>query len=271
MALPDPTFMILGAQKCATSWLAAVIGQHPDVFIPAAKELHFFNKRANYAKGIAWYRQQFDAYAGEQAVGEATPNYFWTTSDEPEEDFQNIPERVHQHYPDLKFILILRDPVARAISAYYHHIGRRLIAPGRSFSAVRDRLGILSMGYYAVHLKHWLRYFPRDRFLILLYEEDVVQQKEAAVRRVFRFLGVDEAFVPPNLQAYVNVKRGHTYLWLHYFFPDLVRRLRRRVPLLQEINVPEIKVSAAEKKALAEHFEAHNRELERLLGRPLPW
>jgi len=76
----DPNFMLIGAQKCGTSWLAAMLRQHPDIFVPEKKELHFFNLKSNYARGIEWYRKQFDGWSGQKLVGDCTPNYLWEQS-----------------------------------------------------------------------------------------------------------------------------------------------------------------------------------------------
>ncbi len=72
-----PPSLEIGTQKSGTTWLSSMLAQHPEVFIPKQKELHFFNISYNYDKGIGWYRKQFSGYSGEKAVGECTPNYLW--------------------------------------------------------------------------------------------------------------------------------------------------------------------------------------------------
>jgi len=77
--MPDPNYLVIGAQRCGTTWLAETLGQHPDIYVPRPKEIHFFNHSENYAKGIDWYRSRFPGYEGQRAVGEFTPNYFWVS------------------------------------------------------------------------------------------------------------------------------------------------------------------------------------------------
>ena len=96
----NPNFIIIGGQKCSTTWLFKLLSQHPQIFIPESKELNFYNKRFNYVKGIEWYRNQFKDYSGEKAVGECTPNYLWTSND-PEDlkesdRTENIPEQLNE-------------------------------------------------------------------------------------------------------------------------------------------------------------------------------
>ena len=71
-----PNLLIIGAQKCGTTWLARMLGQHPDVFM-AEEEIHFFDRAHNFARGTAWYESHFAAAAGQSAVGEKTPDYLW--------------------------------------------------------------------------------------------------------------------------------------------------------------------------------------------------
>ncbi len=273
--MPDPTFLLIGAQKCGTSWLSEMIRQHPDVFAPPLKELHFFNKEDNYQKGLEWYRSLFSDHKGEKAIGEFTPNYMWTSLDEREIEesrrTRNIPELVYQHYPEIKLIVTLRDPVSRAVSAFYHHIRERRIHPQSRILNVGHRYGIISIGFYDVHLHNWLQVFPRDQFLIFFYETDIVQNKEQTLRGVYRFLGVDEGIVPENIHARHNPRDSHLYMYLHYYFPRVTYRLAKVVPVLNWIDFPKIEVSDEEVGELSRLYSPHKQALASLLECRLPW
>jgi len=67
---PRPTFLLIGAQKAGTTWISAMLRAHPEVFVPRAKELHYFNLKENHARGMDWYLGQFGEYAGQKAIGE---------------------------------------------------------------------------------------------------------------------------------------------------------------------------------------------------------
>jgi len=203
----DPNFLIIGVQKCGTSWLSQMLRQHPDIFAPPKKELHFFNKQSNYNRGIEWYRGHFSGFSGQKAIGEFTPNYFWICRDNKESKesgrTSNVPFLLYKHYPDMKFVILFRDPVDRAISAYYHHIRARRISPSTPISEVWHQYGILSMGFYYSQLCEWLKLFSLNQFLILIYEHDIVKNKEETVIqcKVQPFVSAFQLLLPKAFQA----------------------------------------------------------------------
>ena len=275
--MADPTFLVIGGQKCGTTWLSQVIRAHPDVFAPSTrKEVHFFDAPDRYANGIEWYRRFFDGHQGETAVGEFTPEYLWVPRSETEiagmRKQMGVPGLVRQHYPDMKFIVTLRDPVKRAVSAYYHHIHVGLVSPKERIRQVWDRWGILSMGYYHHHLTAWFKQFPREQFLILIYEEDIMRNRIQTLRVVYRFLGVDETFMPDNLDRVYNPRRGHLFLRLEHTLPSWLASIIGRVtPFIKRIDIPRIPVHAEEIEELNQLYHESNQALEQLLGRKLPW
>jgi hypothetical protein len=266
----DPNFLLIGVQKCGTSWLSQMIRQHPEIYTPHTKELHFFNKQYNYDRGIEWYRNFFSGCSSEKAIGEFTPNYFWICRDKKESDESgrtpNVPILIKKHYPEMKFIVIFRNPIDRAISAYFHHIGARRISPATKLSEVWQHYGILSMGFYYFQLSEWLKFFPLKHFLILVYENDIVKNKEDTLRIVYRFLGVDENFCPQNLDGRYNVRPGHLYMHLNYYCPMLARGLKR---FILRIDFPRIKIERPEIELLGQLYSIENRQLASLLDRKL--
>ena len=276
---PFPTFMVIGAQKCGTTWLAQMTRQHPEVGVGPVKEMHFFNKTENYHRGFDWYRRQFDVSPKTRAIGEFTPNYFWT-SDEARERGEssrtkNIPALVHGVLPDLKLIVCLRNPVDRAVSAYYHHIRQGRVTHKQRLAMVADRFGITSMGYYDVHLQNWLTYYPADRVLTLIYEDDILDEnKLATLKRVFRHIGVDDTFVPDDVFARHNTANLHFDIRIHHLsLPDVLRAvIRRATPdFIRHLPIWKIPVTHEERAELREVFRPHNRALGKLLDRELPW
>jgi len=71
-----PNFLIIGAQKSGTTWLARILKQHPEIFV-YGKEIHFFDRQQNFDKGIDWYKGHFEEIPHKQFVGEKTPDYLW--------------------------------------------------------------------------------------------------------------------------------------------------------------------------------------------------
>lgn len=272
-----PTFLVIGAQKCGTTWLARMVSQHPEVSVASKKELHFFNNVYNYQKGLEWYRCQFLISSSTKAVGEFTPNYFWTGQDEKEITgsgrIANIPKLVHEAYPNIQLIVCLRNPVDRAISAYYHQIRSRRVTPKQSILEVAERFGIKTMGYYDIHLSNWMSYYPPDNFLILIYEEDFEdERKRTTLERVLQFIDVDVMFDPTGIFSRYNVQSSHFEMRIRHY-PYIVKMgLRRILPESVKMSrIWEIIVREKEKQTLMEIFEPHNKNLEKMIGRKLPW
>ena len=125
-----PKFLIIGAQKSGTSWLSYNLSNHPEVFIPK-QELHFFDKGYNYSKGIEWYKTHFKNCGNAIAIGEKTPDYLWANGIGTEDHLPDVHLNIHKHLPNTRLIIMLRNPVDRAVSAVRHIIRSRRIAPPR--------------------------------------------------------------------------------------------------------------------------------------------
>lgn len=271
--MTDPDFLVIGAQKCGTTWLSAMLKQHPEIRSPRKKELQFFTYK--YDLGISWYRKQFPATADNEKCGEFTPNYFWTSDNangaSPPDTHFRTPERVKKHYPDVKLILLLRDPVSRAVSAYYHHIRDRTLSPRVSLYGARGHRGILSMGFYDVHLSNWLKHFSSDQMRILVFEVDVLPNKRGSLRNLCRFLEIDDQFAFPDIERVENQKSSDLYMISNYYFPQLTRKYYWHIEALERFGFPRLKVQEKDIETLRQIYDPHNRNLSEMLGRSLPW
>lgn len=283
-----PDFLLIGAQKAGTTWLSSMLRQHPDIYIPPSKELHFFNLRENYERGIDWYLHQFDDHGTATCIGECTPNYLWVgdlpdyversrkATEEAATCFLDYPQLRHdahrlvrKHVPDAKLVVSLRNPVERAVSSYYHAVRHGKFSPGIGILEAGGREGILAMGFYHQQLTNWMEVFPRDRFRILIYEEDVVQRKRETLRSLFRFLGVDENFTPEGMERAINARPSLLFIRAQYHAPRLARLAFRAIPALQRIRLPALDVSEEERLELRRLYEEDIGRLEGLLGRSL--
>lgn len=196
---PRPDFLIIGAQKCATRWLRANLGQHPDVYT-APNELAYFSSGPRYGElGPFWYRAQFEGWEGQDHVGEATPAYLM-----PRHHPWRVARRIDQTLPNVRLVAVLRDPIDRAQSALVHHIHRgRLASDDRLVDVVgrvdprRDELNIVSGGWYERNLRPFWRRFG-DRLLIVWYD-DLERDPTSAYRSVLRHIGASTDFVPDDL------------------------------------------------------------------------
>ena len=102
-----PNFLVIGAQKSATTTLCDLFSQHPDVYISNPKEPHFFAKNEVYAKGWDWYKKLFSNAGKAKAIGEGSTGYTMHVV------FPNAPSRISRDLPNAKLIYIVRHPIRR--------------------------------------------------------------------------------------------------------------------------------------------------------------
>ncbi|MEP5154745.1 sulfotransferase domain-containing protein [Planktotalea sp.] len=205
MTLPD--FLVLGAQKAGSTWIYDCLKHHPDVFMPKSVELLYFNK-LNYSDPelLENYKANFEGADRFKRVGEKTPGYFWSTDRErsktqpPPMHNPDIPSAVRDVLgTDVDFIVSLRHPVWRAISAFGHHVKRDRIDPTKTISETAHKLGILDIGFYGAHLKHWLDTVDKKRMKVLIFEEDIVANPEQGFTKICDFLGINSKETPAGL------------------------------------------------------------------------
>ena len=203
-------FMVIGAQKAGTTSLFKYIGAHPAIRMPAEKEAPFFCFDDTYARGWeAFGAELFPGLRDDVRIGKATPHYMCDPL---------VAERVHRTMPEVKLIAALRDPVERAYSHYKMAVRRgsesrpfakaveHLLDPARAEHARRLRFDspevethcYLAWGEYGRVLAGYRKYFPAAQLLVL-FAEELATDPAATVKEVFRFLDVDDGFVPPNL------------------------------------------------------------------------
>lgn len=199
MRLPD--FLVIGAQKAGSTWVYDCLKKHPDVFMPDAVELLYFNK-LNYAdeKLRHAYESNFAGADKFKRVGEKTPGYFWTTdrarslTQPPESHNPNIPQAVTDILgDDVDLIVSLRHPVWRAVSAFAHHVKRGRIPKNSTLRDAAPRLGILDIGFYGAHLDHWAQRKGFNRIEVLIFEDDIIRDPRNGFRKICRFLKIDDS------------------------------------------------------------------------------
>ncbi len=202
-----PNFFIIGAQKSGTSSLHAMLKQHPDIFMSEIKELEFFNhsNRVNEEFFHRDYLKHFQDANGQAIIGESTASYIWTYS--PDSPWCNqskvynrqIPRSIKDYLGDnVQFLVILRDPVQRAVSAYMHHFRNgRIRGKNADIKSVGKKFGIIDIGFYARHLKEWLLWYPADSFCIFRYEE-LFEDLDPHIKRLCSFLNIQGEDLKPH-------------------------------------------------------------------------
>jgi hypothetical protein len=200
-------FVIGGTQKGGTSALDAFLRQHPQICLPETrKELHFFDRAENFGGKPAYkkYHANFKPAPRHRVIGEATPIYmYWDAA----------PSRIWSYNPGMKWVLVLRNPVERAFSAWNMETKRG--AERFSFreavaqESMRCREALppapdilyLDRGFYAHQVRRLFNIFGQENCLILL-NEDLRTNHQSTLRSVFDFLKVDPSFVPPEATVF---------------------------------------------------------------------
>ncbi|WP_095588089.1 sulfotransferase domain-containing protein [Actibacterium ureilyticum] len=183
MVRVKPEVIGIGAQKCASSWIHAILGAHPDVGVSDPKEVDFFSYY--FDRGYKWYEGHFSAFADKAVRFESSPSYFYDP---------RSPERAVAYHPGMKVLALLRNPVERAYSNHLHEVVKGHIPACPFEEGVQNNPTYLEQGRYGTHLSRWFDAFPRDQIKVM-FAEDISNDPAAAAADVFRFIGVDSDFV----------------------------------------------------------------------------
>ncbi|MEM0980326.1 MAG: sulfotransferase domain-containing protein [Cyanobacteria bacterium P01_H01_bin.58] len=266
-----PNFLIVGAMKAGTSWLAFNLTEHPQVFMPD-KELHFFNDEKKFERGLQWYASNFAKAGNTVAIGEKTAGYLLN---------QETPERLAKLLDNPKIIMVLRDPVKRAISQINHHMRYGDIPPDKLnpdnwvnseiFSRIDKEFAILERGRYLEQVKRYYSIFDADNILVLINEIDIQKESEKALARTCKFLGVDSTFKFESKEKKIhnnkNSKLGTLLAYRFSALRPLIAKIDRFIP---GDKIPPFKPSKTELKKLYEIYQEDNQRLFDFFERDLP-
>jgi hypothetical protein len=212
---PWPDFLVVGTKRGGTTSMHHLLLQHPDVvpMFPARrlKSPMYFSQY--YDRGDRWYRSHFPTAPYRRLLervrhrrtvtGEASPYYLYNPY---------AAERIQRSIPDVKIVILLRDPVRRAYSHYWERVENdvepltfaaaldaeaertageleRMAADPLYYSEPHDWYSYRDRGLYAPQLRRYFDLFPRERILIL-QSEDFYRDEQQAVDEITDFLGI---------------------------------------------------------------------------------
>jgi hypothetical protein len=207
--MPLPTMLVIGAMKCGTSALHHYLSLHPDVSMAREKEVNFFFgpdepphddpatwwRTGLWHRGLEWYADRFaEGYA---VRGESSPGY--TDPAHPE-----VAGRVARVLPDVRLVMLVRDPVERAVSQWAHHV-----RDGDETRPVEEALldpasQYLERSRYFASMRPFLSRFRREQLLVVV-QERLLADRRAELSRVFAHVGADPAFWTTELEPRVHV------------------------------------------------------------------
>ena len=199
MALPNT--IILGAQKAGTTSLFDWISQHPDVYgEPGMKDFPFFIKDEYYEKGLNWFNNRFKKHRDEKIVLHGCVNYMYFCNE--------FIDRINSYPHETKFIVVLRNPIERAYSAYWFNrkigVEKALTFEEalnneytESFKSLKEigSFTYLDHGYYYRQLSYLLKHIDKTKLLVLLFD-DIVHNNLETIKKVYNFLNISDNYVP---------------------------------------------------------------------------
>lgn len=272
-----PSFLGIGAQRCGTTLLNAILGTHPEIYVPTRrKEIHFFDR--HFDRGVDWYQGFFpgpEEAARFRAIGEMTPDYIY---------FPEAAERIIRTMPaDCRFLVTLRHPARRVVSGYNHH--RRAFNERRPLERfVDEQEDAVGRGFYSAQLQRFFDAYPREQFLILIFEE-WREQPAQALTEIQSFLGLTHGWPDPEGVLKTNMTEPVVpyfptpFFWARRFGQMLTRQdLDWVVNFFKRMNAnrwfgaqrPSVEVSPALQDRLDALYRQEVEQVERLLGRPIP-
>ncbi len=296
--MPLPNFVVVGAPKCGTTSLYHYLRQHPEVYLPARKELHYFTRElllrdtAGPGDGAVLrhlcptseaYAAEFSAAGTATALGDISPSYF---------DFPEVAGQMRRELGDPRIVILLRDPIAKAFSQYMHLVrdGRETLAFHDALRAEADRTArgwsliwrYAASSIYAERVRRYLDTFGPERVRIFLFEE-FSREPQAVLDELWRFLEVDpgvradtsqvfNASSRPRSRALAGLvsKRSPLAAAARAVIPASLRL--RAVELVRRLNAGRKgEVDERSRAYLREYFAADVRETETLLARRLDW
>ena len=226
-------YLIIGTQKGGTTSLNYYLSEHPNIMSSMIKEMPFWSNQVH--RGLEWYFSHFPPIPPNYhcLVGEATPINF----NSPE-----VAENLVKFFPNVKLILLLRNPIDRAVSHYYHWLSLKWElssfeeAIQREIHQLEDQKtdfwtrlhdpnfqGYLAKGLYIHFLEKWIKVFPREQFLILSSEEFYANPDQGTTK-VLNFLGLPEYHLlnyhQYNTRPYPPISESTRRLLNDYFQPD---------------------------------------------------
>lgn len=292
MLVARPNFLIIGAAKSGTTALYQALRQHPQIFMSAVKEPHYFafaGERMDYrgpgvtinetsVTDLREYERLFAGVTDETAAGEASALYLYVPQ---------AVRRIYEYAPGMRLIAILRQPAERAFSAFMH-LTRDAREPCGDFAdalraepeRIAQNWGFLwrytDLGFYAQQLRRYYTAFPAGQIRVFLYD-DFRRDALGTAREAFRFLGVDDGFAP-DLSARPKMSGAPRSRWLHDFLrgPHPLARavlpasVRERAKLrVTNQNLARRELPAEMRRELTQVFRDDILQLQDLIGRDL--
>jgi hypothetical protein len=279
-------YIIIGAQKAGTTSLHDLLVQHPKIRTTILKENLFFSNLKEYSKGINYFNELFSK--------DINNDFILGTSDVQLLHSILGPERLFKYNPNVKLIIILRNPVDRAYSAFNFAMQKEMIDKNSSFEKEFDSFSKINInnyqreennafsyfydGLYSKHIKNWRKYFPKENFFICTTKQ-LYSEPNLLLNDIFEFLGLKPISVVQTKFSNVTGKYRFSKLqkWLFNgetkFITSLGNLFSTKVKLWIRKNIIQIirkktivksdipKIDTTLRKKILSYYEADLKEL----------
>ncbi len=282
-----PNFLIVGAPKAGTTSLYHYLSEHPEVFMSEPKEVNFFSAEEIEKQGLYYkdfkassleeYKKLFKKVKDEKAIGEGSVSYLF---------YPQTPIKIKREIPDVKIIILLRNPVERAYSHYLMDFRMGLVT--LSFediiykNANHKNLHLyyqqyIELGFYYDQVKRYLNIFGREKVKVYL-QEDLRKIPDTVICDLYDFLGINKTFRPDTNQVHNSFSMPKNKLihklyafnslriLLKDIFPSFVKEKIKTV-FFERKNKPKLKEES--KKYLQELYHKDIEKLETLIEKNL--
>jgi len=278
-----PHFIVLGAPRCATTWIYSTLKTHPSVALTKIKEPEYWGDSGNFYLGSNWYYSQFDTQDdGRRLRGDVSVGYLYS---------DRACDRIYDYYKDrfqIKLVVMLRNPIDRALSHYSIRLSRGT-APltfEKALSMHYYKKLFIDYGKYYNFVEMYLTKFKRDQMHFIFYD-DVKNDAVKAAKELASFLNIDEACFNERHKSKVAASTKVRFLRLHKliyslsylsmrFSPNygigsslrsVFRNIDRKVCFSTKAAIKDI--NAGTRRTLLKTFAESNEKLGTLLGRDL--
>jgi hypothetical protein len=293
-----PNFLVIGAPKCGTTSLHHYLSQHPEVYVPKRKELHYFSyaymQRFAAGPGDAHllaplcatrqaYEKHYERAGAQPAVGDVSPSYLY---------YAEVSERIQAELGRPKIVVVLRDPIGKAFSQYMHLVrdNRETLPFYEALMAEEQRMRdgwaalwrYAESSLYADKLERYLTIFGADHVKILLFEE-LTRAPHLVMRDLFTFLGVDNRFSPDTSTVHNKSGQPRSKQLANFLAkPNMVTAIAKaivpesvrtpiRLALLSLNTGAKGQIDNKSRAYLREFFAADVRQVEMILHKKLDW
>lgn len=192
-------FIYIGPDKSGSTWLYEIFKQHPQIFIPDAKDIYFFDRY--YYKGFDWYLSFFKGSEGYKAVGEISHDYLFS---------QKAAQRIYEFFgKKIKLLTILRNPIEKTWSTYLF-VQRSGLTSKSFMEAIKDYPEIIDRSLYGKHLKSYFKIFDKVQIKIFLFD-DLEKSPRDFAKNIFKVLNVDFIETLPYEKKVLPASKPRSY------------------------------------------------------------